>query len=103
MTKSPSKIYGSKSKTYSNNSKITSSHYIQKKKGTKRRDPGKYGTIHFSDFPSFKPNLTPKEIIQMGSFGGTYFRPIYSSVINRRDSFDISGHLFCTRTTANTF
>ena len=23
----------------------------------------------------FKPNLTPKEIIQMGSFGGTYFNP----------------------------
>ena len=23
----------------------------------------------------FKPNLTPKEIIQMGSFGGTYFHP----------------------------
>ena len=28
----------------------------------------------------FYPNLTPKEILQRGSFGGTYFRPIYSSV-----------------------
>lgn len=36
--------------------------------------------IIFKDFPLFKPNLTPKEIFEMGSFGGTYFRPIYSSV-----------------------
>ena len=38
------------------------------------------GVIHFSDYPSFKPNLTPKQILHMGSFGGTYFRPIYSSI-----------------------
>lgn len=28
----------------------------------------------------FRPNLTPKEVIQLGSFGGTYFRPITSGV-----------------------
>ena len=28
----------------------------------------------------FKPNKTPVEIIKEGSFGGTYFRDIYSSV-----------------------
>jgi len=34
----------------------------------------------FPDHSDFKPNLTPKEVLQMGSFGGTYFRPIYSSI-----------------------
>ena len=38
------------------------------------------GIILFDDYPDFRPNLTPKEVLQMGSFGGTYFRPIYSSV-----------------------
>ena len=28
----------------------------------------------------FKPNKTPMEIIKKGSFGGTYFRDIYSGV-----------------------
>jgi len=34
--------------------------------------------IYFSDYPDFKPNLTPKEIFELGSFGGTYWRPIKS-------------------------
>lgn len=38
------------------------------------------GELIFEDFPSFCPNRTPKQILQAGSFGGTYFRPIYSSV-----------------------
>ena len=28
----------------------------------------------------FKPNKTPKQVFKMGAFGGTYFRPIYSSI-----------------------
>ena len=32
----------------------------------------------------FKPNRTPEEIMRAGSFGGTYFRPIVSSVTNVR-------------------
>lgn len=36
----------------------------------------------FKDRPEFRPNLSPSEVLQMGSFGGTYFRPIKSSVTN---------------------
>jgi hypothetical protein len=36
--------------------------------------------IYFSDYPNFRPNLTPTQIFQFGSFGGTYWRPIYSKV-----------------------
>ena len=36
--------------------------------------------IIFHDYPEFRPNLTPSEIFKLGSFGGTYWRPILSSV-----------------------
>mgnify|MGYP001294879530 CR=1 FL=1 len=38
---------------------------------------------HFKDHPEFKPNLSPHQVLKMGSFGGTYFRPIYSSVTKK--------------------
>lgn len=38
------------------------------------------GYLHFPDYPEFTPNLTPKEVLQMGSFGGTYYRTIQSGV-----------------------
>ena len=37
----------------------------------------------FKDYPEFKPNLSPVQILKMGSFGGTYFIPIYSSVTKK--------------------
>uniref|UniRef100_A0A672QDS3 Zgc:113208 n=1 Tax=Sinocyclocheilus grahami TaxID=75366 RepID=A0A672QDS3_SINGR len=36
------------------------------------------GQLVFKDYLEFTPNMTPKEVLQAGSFGGTYFRPIYS-------------------------
>lgn len=44
----------------------------------------RYGEIMFKDFPDFRPNLTPREIFKMGSFGGTYWRPIYSSITKKK-------------------
>lgn len=35
---------------------------------------------YFEDYPEFQPNITPRDIIGQGAFGGTYFRPIYSSI-----------------------
>lgn len=40
--------------------------------------------LNFADYPQFTPNLSPKEIFAMGSFGGTYWRPIYSSVQKKK-------------------
>ncbi len=39
--------------------------------------------IIFEDYPNFRPNLSPREIFKLGSFGGTYWRPIYSSVTKK--------------------
>ena len=42
------------------------------------------GELVFDDYPQFRPNLTPREIFERGSFGGTYWRPIRSAVTRRR-------------------
>lgn len=47
---------------------------------------GDDGCFEFPGFPGFRPNLSPEEVLRMGSFGGGYFRPIYSSVVKK--SFD---------------
>ncbi|RGP65870.1 hypothetical protein FLONG3_9002 [Fusarium longipes] len=36
------------------------------------------GTIRFASHPDFRPNKSPEEIIREGSFGGSYWRPLYS-------------------------
>ena len=43
----------------------------------------KQGRLFFSDYPEFLPNLTPRQMFQMGSFGGTYWRPIYSQITKK--------------------
>jgi hypothetical protein len=64
-------------KKESKKKKITFKNYSIPKKD-------KNGDLIFDDYPNFKPNLTPKEVFEMGSFGGTYFRPIYSSIIKSK-------------------
>lgn len=44
----------------------------------------KSGQLVFDDTPDFRPNKTPAEVLKAGSFGGTYFRPIYSSVTKKK-------------------
>ena len=39
--------------------------------------------IVFKDYPEFRPNLTPREMFKLGSFGGTYWRPIYSQITKK--------------------
>lgn len=43
----------------------------------------RHGHLYFSDYPEFTPNLTPRQMFQMGSFGGTYWRPIYSKITGK--------------------
>lgn len=40
-------------------------------------------TLRFKDYPDFRPNLTPRQMFRLGSFGGTYWRPIYSRVTGK--------------------
>ena len=38
----------------------------------------KNGVYIFEDYPDFIPNLSPRDMFKLGSFGGTYWRPIKS-------------------------
>ena len=39
--------------------------------------------ITFKEYPQFTPNLTPAQIFKRGSFGGTYWRKIYSRITGK--------------------
>jgi hypothetical protein len=40
------------------------------------------GTIRFEEpYTDFQPNLTPSEVLGLGSFGGTFFRQFYSQIL----------------------
>lgn len=43
-------------------------------------------SIIFPGFPDFQPNVSPRQIFEKGSFGGTYWRPIYSSITTKKYS-----------------
>ena len=53
----------------------------------------KIKVYEFKDFPEFRPNLSPREIFLLGSFGGTYWRPIDSSVKNK-NYCEAKGNMF---------
>jgi hypothetical protein len=54
-----------------------------KKKDTSSQKGGIRENIVFKDYPQFTPNLSPRDMFQLGSFGGTYWRPIYSRLTKK--------------------
>lgn len=53
-------------------------------------DNSGYGKLRFADAPHFTPNLTPEEMMRLGSFGGTYWRPFDSRILRKRLVEDFS-------------
>lgn len=47
--------------------------------------------FRFHDYPGFRPNLSPAEVLRAGAFGGAYFRTIHSRAAKRR--FEEGVHL----------
>tara|TARA_Y100000816_G_scaffold289836_1_gene277153 strand:- start:17972 stop:18631 length:660 start_codon:yes stop_codon:yes gene_type:complete len=79
----------SKSRSKSKTKKIKAKTPSSKNKTQKRSTKGKVvpkkrnGTLYFEDYPDFRPNLTPRQIFKLGSFGGTYWRPIKSRIAKK--------------------
>ena len=51
----------------------------------------------FKEYPTFTPNLTPRDIFKLGSFGGTYWRPIYSKITRKHywNNFNVNYGISC--------
>lgn len=49
--------------------------------GDVQRQPD--GTLVFVDHPEFAPNLSPRDVMARGAFGGAYWRPIASAVTGK--------------------
>ena len=61
---------------------------MSKRKSVKRRSKKSDKKEKKEDIHKlFKPNKTPKQVLKMGAFGGTYFRPIHSSVTGKDSYF----------------
>ena len=83
---------GSKTRKKIQKPKKTQKHKKKNKNIKKRKNTiKKYKKImkknnkyYFKDYPEFTPNLSPREIFLLGSFGGTYWRPISSAVTNKK-------------------
>ena len=50
--------------------------------------------IYFKDYPEFKPNITPKEMFELGIMGGSYFRVIKSPKTKKTCFFEPTGAIY---------
>lgn len=56
----------------------------KKKEISKPKKNHKTNCYVFPDYPDFKPNLSPLEVLSQGAFGGTYFREITSQITHKK-------------------
>ena len=56
----------------------------KKSKKSSKKISKKNNCHYFKDYPDFTPNLSPREIFSLGSFGGTYWRPIKSKFFKKK-------------------
>jgi len=88
LTKSPKRKIKDSSKSSSKKSKDgveKIKHEIKKaKKSSAHPALAERPYLKFDDYPDFQPNLTPEQVFRLGSFGGTYWRPIKSAVTGKK-------------------
>lgn len=55
----------------------------------------------YKDHPEFKPDFSPKQIFEAGAFGGSYFRPIHSSITGKDYKDDYKEFKFLSKIPLN--